>query len=663
MSLEYKYKILVIDKDESIRKELIKHLNNKLYGVSEAKNSEQGDLLLKDERIDFIIQDITSGSPESISKILKDKRPVIVSADEDNIHKAILAMNDGACSLFLKPLDNPAPLFTAVQKCLKHSRKYRQQLLYTKHLEDEIKNKNDEIDRKNEMLSRFNNSLEQILSSASSQSSMKDLSDYGSDILDNFGAQLQASGGSIYMREAYGLRLVHTIESKHTPDFLPFPLNEKSPFKKVLKSGKPILIDNIDSEKDIAGSGWSGYEDSSFMIFPLPDHNGNVTGLLSLHNKLTPPFIKEDKDMGMLMSAFYKEVTRAVSSVESLHLSESRYKHLTENSAAVIFSFSIENEVFDFINNSFLTLTGHDRDEVINRDMETMINVLDIQQKEDIISHFENMITGRSSGSGIEYQIKTASGQIKWVYQQTVTIMNSEGFPVSIDGTMTEFSDQKEAEEELKTLVQQKDLLLSEINHRVKNNLQIISSLINLQSGLEQDDAGRNALNTVKSRITSIALVHDNIYDTDLMPTIDVQNYIEKLISNLIETILDNNNITITKDVENIDMDLDRAVLCGLIINEAISNAFRHAFESYQSGSVSLLFKTSRENYLVKISDTGRGFNPDLTDKPVQHGLGIDIMNSLIKQLNGSIDFYSDKGTEITIKFPIENSRIREELL
>ncbi|MDC7227400.1 MAG: histidine kinase dimerization/phosphoacceptor domain -containing protein [Spirochaetales bacterium] len=665
----YRYSAIIIEKDDIVATEIISHLKEYRFRTVQIESVDEAVKLLKNQdrtgaySTYFIILNITAATDEALQSILRFNIPVIAVTEQENFQKAVNSLNQGAASYILTPLTDPVLIDSAIENCLRISRGNRQSRLYTLHLEEELKRKTEENERKNYLLQNFNKNLERMTSASNREEGPKNLTDLGPDILNDFGAHLQASGGSIYIRENSGLRLAHTIETKHVPDFLPFPLNEKSPFRMVLETGKSMLVNNIESEKELSTSGWSGYKDSSFMIFPIPGHHGNIEGILSLHNKVKPPFIGEDKEMGQLMSSFYAEVNKTVTSIEALHLSETRYKNLAENSAAVIFSFSIEADAFDYVNDAFVDLTGYGRQHLIGSGFIDMVKLLQIPEKEDFISQFESLVTGRSSGNGIEYRIVTATGRTKWLFQQSVVITNSEGFTVSIDGILTEITEQKEAEEKLKTLVNQKDLLLSEINHRVKNNLQVISSFINLQSGLENEESNRKSLQKIKNRITSMALVHDNIYDTNLMPSIDVKNYIISLIQHYRDQKIADENIEIELDIESITLDLDRAVLCGLLMNEALSNIFNHAFDEGERGKVAISFKNREYKYEIRIFDSGRGFHPDDITLSTAEGLGLDIMKNLITQLDGSISFVNNQGTIILIKFPVQNTKIREELL
>ena len=661
------YTILTIEDETAVRESIKAHLEDCNYIVLEADSGEKGIDIFRNAEPDAVLVDLKMPGIHGLEVIevlyqISSTTPIIVVSGTGDVQSAVTAIHNGACDYILKPIMDLKVLNHTIDKCLNRNRARKEEELYRQHLERELKRKSEEIENRENLFSDFNKALNKIINSAFSIDTLRRLKDIGSHLLDNFGSHLLASGGSVYIREDGGLRLIHSLEPTHSPEFLSFPLRKDSPFRRVLETGKPILINNIESEAGMASSGWDGYDDSSFMIFPLPDHEGNVTGLLSLHNKIKPPFISEDKEMGMLMTAFYREATRAMHSIESLQLSEARYNTLTENSSAVIFSFSVEKGSFDFINNAFESITGYSQSDIINKDLNTFVECLRIKQSEDFISHFENLISGQSSGSGMKYQIYTSENEIKWVFQKTVAILNAGGVPVTIDGIITEYSQQKEVEKELKQLVEQKDLLLNEINHRVKNNMQIISSFINLQVDLHRDDEITKPLLATEERITTMALVHDNIYDTELMPTIDIKNYTEKLVRNIFESKSRLPNINIEIDVDDIYIDLDRSILCGLIINEAVSNAFMHAFPDNRGGTIKLIFQKVDDNYQINILDNGVGISESF-DESRQRGLGIDIMNSLIIQLNGRLEFTDDKGTLVLVEFPIINPAIKKEIL
>jgi len=657
-SVANKYTVLTIEDEKSVRESIRAHLEDYGYNVLEAENGGAGIDIFKSNSPDAVLVDLKMPGIHGLDviKIISDMSeitPVIVVSGSGEIESAISAIHNGAADYILKPISDLNILNRSINKCIRNSRERRQELLYRQHLEDELKRKSEEIEKKNRLLSDFNKRLDKIINSAFSMSKNRRLKDMGSYILEDFGSHLQATGGSIYIVEPKGLRLVHTLEPKHSPEFLPFPLKINSPFARVLESGKPILVDCMEAEAGLAPSGWDGYNDSSFMIFPLPDQNGSVMGLLSVHNKTEPPFVSEDREIGLLMSVFCKEANRSMNSIEALHLSESRFRNLSENSAAIIFSYSIDAGRFDYMNMSFDRLTGFSREDVLDNGIQNFTEIMGVIEKEDVISHFENLISGRSSGAGFEYRIVTASGAEKWMFQKTATIFNREGLPVMIDGIITEYSEQKEVEEKLKHLLEQKGILLNEINHRVKNNMQIISSLINLQLESNKDENSRNSLLATENRIASMALVHDNLYDTEFIPSINMESYIGSLVGNLIETRAMLPNINVKLNVSDLRLDLDRAMLCGLIINEAVSNSLLHAFSGYDGGNVTLEFETDGNYFYLNVNDTGSGFDfADINGNSAK-GIGLDIIKSLVIQLEGHIEFRRNGGTQISLNFPV----------
>lgn len=163
------------------------------------------------------------------------------------------------------------------------------------------------------------------------------MSHFGPLILEEFSRHMVATGGSLYMVEDGGLRRLHTLDTGHAPDFIPFPLSNSSVIGRVMATGKPLLIDDITEAADVSPSGWTGYKNGSVLAFPLPDSNGETVGVLTLHSKQKPPFIKQDMEIGAILASYSCEAFRAVQSFESLTESEQQFRNLFEKSNDAIF--------------------------------------------------------------------------------------------------------------------------------------------------------------------------------------------------------------------------------------------------------------------------------------------------------------------------------------
>lgn len=197
----------------------------------------------------------------------------------------------------------------------------------------------------------------------------------------------------------------------------------------------------------------------------------------------------------------------------------------------------------------------------------------------------------------------------------------------------------------------EKEILLKEIHHRVKNNLQIISSLLSMQTRSLVDHNVIDAVKESQSRVKTMALIHERLYQIDDLTRIDMKDYFEQLSSFLSQTYKTDKEIKIDIDAENISLDIDTAVPLGLITNELLSNALKYAFKDTDQGQIQITIVHDKSSgYLLVISDTGSGLDKNL-DIEKSTSLGLRLVRTLTRQINGKLSVQSDAGTVFSITF------------
>ncbi len=208
----------------------------------------------------------------------------------------------------------------------------------------------------------------------------------------------------------------------------------------------------------------------------------------------------------------------------------------------------------------------------------------------------------------------------------------------------------EETTRQLTISLQEKEILLKEVHHRVKNNLQVISSLLDLQSGSIADEGLRDILQQSRNRVHSMAMVHQQLYQSQNFTQIDAADYIRELVSNLIIAHSSpTKEIDFHMDLASVPIKLDTAVPCGLIINELVNNALQHAFPDNREGQIWIdLQKGEAHQCTVQIKDDGIGLPPDFDIHRAQ-SMGLTIVNAMVEQLRGEMDVHSDQGTEFRI--------------
>lgn len=216
----------------------------------------------------------------------------------------------------------------------------------------------------------------------------------------------------------------------------------------------------------------------------------------------------------------------------------------------------------------------------------------------------------------------------------------------------TEIAERKQAEEQIKASLKEKEVLLKEIHHRVKNNLQIISSLLKLQARSIKDIQTLEIFNESQSRIRTMALIHESLYQSNDLSKINFCEYICKLAANLFRSYeITSSGIKQIIKVDDVFLEIDVAVPCGLIVNELVSNSLKYAFPSDNEGEIRIeLHSTQNCNFTLIVSDNGIGLPKNL-DLNKTKTLGLQLVNNLVEQLEGSVEIDSNGGTEFRITF------------
>ena len=212
-----------------------------------------------------------------------------------------------------------------------------------------------------------------------------------------------------------------------------------------------------------------------------------------------------------------------------------------------------------------------------------------------------------------------------------------------------------EQTKELKGALEEKEVLIKEIHHRVKNNLAVISGLLEMQSWSLESEEARKALNESKLRVLAIAKIHENLYQNKDLGKIDFENFLNELKNGIVAAMqVDGKNIELDLIVDSGLIRLDQAIPCGLIINELLTNSFKHAFNSMNEGRIVIKF-TENEDYLfLSVSDNGIGIDEKLMELK-KSSLGITLIESLVVQLNAELKIKSDNGATFELTIPIKD--------
>ncbi len=196
----------------------------------------------------------------------------------------------------------------------------------------------------------------------------------------------------------------------------------------------------------------------------------------------------------------------------------------------------------------------------------------------------------------------------------------------------------------------EKEILLREIHHRVKNNLQIVSSLLSLQSNYIIDEQALDAVKESRNRVESMSLIHQNLYQEENLTGINVNQYIENLTDNLFYSYnIKPDNIKLVKEIDSLILDVDTVIPIGLILNELITNCLKYAFVNNKDGNIKVIVKEINSSLLLSVYDDGRGL-PENFEQGAKKSFGHKMINAFLQKLNGKMNMYSEDGTKVDIE-------------
>jgi PAS domain S-box-containing protein len=272
---------------------------------------------------------------------------------------------------------------------------------------------------------------------------------------------------------------------------------------------------------------------------------------------------------------------------------------------------------------------------------------------EDVYSFWDEQYKQAFSGKQVEFTTSKTNLKgnriIRNIFLNPIFDENNKVTQVS--GIAHDITEKTLAEEQLKDSLKEKEILLKEVHHRVKNNLQVISSILNLQSSYIDDKKTLSILKESQDRIKSMSIIHESLYQTNDFSKINFSEYVVSLSKNLVHSYSSLDKfIDLTHQIEDVSLNLDTSIPCGLIINELVSNALKYAFEGRKEGKIRINLSLNRKNIVLVVSDNGVGFPKDINFRET-NSLGLQLVTTLVEQIDGTIEMKSTKGTTYTIKF------------
>ena len=341
------------------------------------------------------------------------------------------------------------------------------------------------------------------------------------------------------------------------------------------------------------------------------------------------------------------DITERKRAEEVMRESEQRF-HTMADTAPVLIWMSGLDKVCTYFNQGWFNYTGRTKEQELGSGWADGVHPEDFDR---CLERYTEAFDRREPFQ-MEYRLRKADGQYGWLLDHGVPRFLPNGEFAGYIGSCIDLTEGKDLEDRLRKAVKEKESLLREVHHRVKNNLQMISSLLNLQAASIKDPQVVQLFRECQTRITSIALLHETLHRSNDLSCIRMSNYLRTLAGHVSRSYgVDPKAIVLDLLVEDLTFDIDTAMTCGMIVEELLSNSLKHAYTVGKEGRIQIELQAQDEGaYLLQVSDDGVGISKDGVQRN-PGSLGLELVNLLVDKLEGAVKLQSGPGTAWRIEF------------
>ncbi len=367
--------------------------------------------------------------------------------------------------------------------------------------------------------------------------------------------------------------------------------------------------------------------------------------------ELATPIESEEGDIMKIMF-LVEDITAQRKTEKALSNSEKKYRQLVEASHDMVWRIDKDGR-FSFVNSASKLILGYSPDEIIGN---TFLEYVSEDQVKDVEKIFRKVLSG-ATFEHFDLKMVKKDGSISYMTATSYPMIDNDGSILGSSGAATDISHIKEYQQQLEETLREKEVLIKEIHHRVKNNLAVISGILGLQALHLTDENTIATFEQSQSRIKSIAMIHEHLYQTELFTSVEIKSYLKELISEIKHTF-----VRFDKDIEieiygdEVQLNMNQAVPFGILANELITNSLKFAFEGQDSGRIDLLLKKDDNRILFHVSDNGIGLPEDFEYRK-KSSLGMTLVETVTSQLNGvfSWDKTQKDGTKFCVEFSMKD--------
>jgi PAS domain S-box-containing protein len=386
--------------------------------------------------------------------------------------------------------------------------------------------------------------------------------------------------------------------------------------------------------------------------------NGTILPVL-----LSATAIRDDKGNFVASRSTVFDIAERKRMEDALRTSEARFRQIAANIEDAIYSVDARTREFCYLSPAFEKMLGYTLNDIhaMGGRSAFLARVIYKGKFDEQKGRFERWQTPPSEFGAIcdEEWWRCKDGTLKCIEDRWMPVYEA-GRLVTTDGVLCDVTERKRAEQAIRASLEEKTVLLKEVHHRVKNNLQIVVSLLNLQAVRIKNPVALDTLQETGNRVRSMALLHETLYLSGGLAQVNFASYIESICSHLLRSYGPKTaRVKLERRMEEVSIDLDQAVACGLIINELVSNALKHAFPEGRTGRIAVELQTAEQDRVIlRVADDGVGL-PAQLDLRQTETLGHQLVFMLAEKLRGAVEVTRDGGTAFCITFQTKHGEER----
>ena len=429
-----------------------------------------------------------------------------------------------------------------------------------------------------------------------------------------------------------------------------YELDKTGIWGEAVRQRKPIFVNDYQADHPLK----KGYPEGHVKLLKfitIPIFRGDsIVSVVGLANKETDYLETDVLQVSLLMDSVWKVIDRKMIEEELIE-SEQRLQYVLQGSQLGYWDWNLQtNEVKR--NERWAEMLGYTLDE-IEFSVKQWIDFIHPDDQAAAWQSIQDNIDGKSSLHRLEYRMLAKDGQYKWILDQAQIVeWDLNKHPVRMSGTHTDITNRKLAEEKIKSLLSEKEIILREVNHRIKNNMNVIYGLLMLQSYEMKDPRAISALKDSAMRVQSMMILYDKLYRSSDVQNFSVMDYISTLADEIVSNFPNSNTVKIRKKIENFILDAKRLQTIGIIINELLTNIMKYAFIGGKKGNINLSISLKEKTVSIAVEDNGIGM-PASINFEKSTGFGLKLVGMLTKELKGEIHIEREKGTRILLEFEL----------